>query len=97
MRTSRTTILAAIVFIIVFIASIAMSHAQTTKSATASATISKEVKQPEAWKGKTKKIGSTIVPDSTTIFKGSRGGLYFYKWSEKCNRILKVYIAKSVK
>jgi hypothetical protein len=94
MRTQKGSILAFIVFVIVFAFSIAMSHAQT--KVTASATISKEVKQPEAWKGKTIKLGSSIVPDTTKLRTGSRGGQYYYKLSKNGN-VYKCYIAKTVK
>lgn len=42
--------------------------------------------------GKTIKIGSTIVPDTTKVYTGTHGGKYFFKLSAKSGKIYKHYI-----
>lgn len=42
---------------------------------------------------KTKKIGSTIVPDTTKIYQGVRGGKYIWKLS-KTGKVYKMYLKK---
>jgi len=41
---------------------------------------------------KTKKIESTIVPDSTKIYTGAKGGRYFWKISIKTGKPYKHYL-----
>ena len=42
----------------------------------------------------TKKIGVTIVPDTTKVYKGAKGGSYFWKLSAKTGKVYKHYLPK---
>ena len=42
----------------------------------------------------TVKIGSSIVPDTTLVRVGPRGGKYFFKLSAKTGKIYKHYLKK---